>query len=126
LPAPEFGRARRAAAQGTYLARLPRSRTQPVLLDHHHGVCPLAAVHHARAGRADLRADGRYLFVRSGRGVTLGPDPLAHALHDLLPAPQAGPGQLPGPRTEEVLPVAIGALPQLPLASPRPGRAADC
>ena len=57
--------------EGTHHPRLSRSRTAVVFLDDDHGFRLHSAVHHARTGRANLRADGRYLCVRPGGGLLL-------------------------------------------------------
>ena len=90
-------------------------RPGAVVLDADHGLRLRAAVHHERAGRTALRPDGRDLRVRPGRRAAAGPDAGAGAVPAVLQEPQAGPGQLPGPRPEGPLPVEAGALPEVSL-----------
>ena len=102
--ASQLRRARRSAAAGPDRASRERSRAQPVLLDAHHGLCPVAAVHDAGPRRQLFGPMAEtYAFALGGAlllAVTLSP-----VLCLILFAQcQARPGQLLGAHAQESAP----------------------
>ena len=102
-----------------------RSRTAAVLLDAHHGVRLHPAVHHAGAGGADLRPDGRDLRLRPGRRPAAGPDCCRRCCaccssSNLKPAPDNFLVRF----LKSALPAAARRLSEPPLGRPLPSSAA--